>query len=58
MTELIKLASSKACICFYFVEHAGDCMIVTDSAGNKRYVVGYSDFDGEVFWARCKDIES
>jgi hypothetical protein len=32
-------------------------MIVTDSGGRKRYVIGYSDSDGEVFWIRCKDLE-
>ena len=57
MLALIKKAQQKANLCFYFVQHAGNCMIVTDSGGRKRYVIGYSDFDGGVFWFRCKDLE-
>jgi hypothetical protein len=56
MFDLINRATHEARLCFYFVRHCGDCMIVTDSGGNKRYVIGYMD-DGEVFWVRCKDLE-
>jgi hypothetical protein len=56
MLGLIQKATQEANLCFYYVANTGDCMIVTDSGGNKRYVIGYLD-DGEVFWVRCKDLE-
>ncbi len=56
MLGLIQKATQEANLCFYYVAATGDCMIVTDSGGNKRYVIGYLD-DGEVFWVRCKDLE-
>ena len=46
--DIIQQASSKCNICLYYVTHAGDCVICTDSAGNKRYLVGRLD-DGEIF---------
>ena len=54
MFELIEKASSTACICFYGLEQVGDCLLVTDSGGRKRYLIGYLD-DGSVFWERVKE---
>jgi len=56
MFDLIHKATNEAQLCFYHVSTCGDCMVVTDSGGRKRYVIGYLD-DGEVFWVRCKDLE-
>ena len=56
MFELIEKASSMACICFYGVQQVGDCLMVTDSGGRKRYLIGYLD-DGSVFWERVKDSD-
>ena len=56
MFDLINRATREARLCFYFVRHCGDCMIVTDSGGNKRYVIGYME-DVEGFWVRCKELE-
>jgi hypothetical protein len=38
------------------VQVVGDCMLVTDSAGRKRYLIGYLD-DGTVFWERAKEYD-
>ena len=46
--ELIQKASSKCNVCLYYVTHCLDCVICTDSAGNKRYLVGRLD-NGEIF---------
>ncbi len=46
--EMIQKASSKCNVCLYYVTHCMDCVICTDSAGNKRYLVGRLD-DGEIF---------
>lgn len=56
MFELIEKASSMACICFYGVQQVGDCLMVTDSGGRKRYLIGYLD-DGSVFWERVKESD-
>ena len=54
MCDLVQRASSLACICFYGVHQVGDCLLVTDSGGRKRYLIGYLD-DGSVFWERVKE---
>jgi len=56
MFDLVQRASSLACICFYGVRQIGDCLIVTDSGGRKRYLIGYLD-DGSVFWERVKEYD-
>lgn len=56
MFELIEKASSMACICFYGVQQVGGCLMVTDSGGRKRYLIGYLD-DGSVFWERLKEYD-
>ena len=56
MIDLLQRASTLACICFYAVQVVGDCMLVTDSAGRKRYLIGYLD-DGTVFWERAKEYD-
>ena len=56
MIDLVQKASTLACICFYAVQVVGDCMLVTDSAGRKRYLIGYMD-DGTVFWERAKEYD-
>lgn len=39
-------------VCLYFVSYTeGDCILATDSGGNKRYLVGRLD-TGEVFVER------
>ena len=49
--SLLIKAGTKACIVFYLIDAIGDCLYCTDSAGNKRYIIGYLD-DGSVFWTR------
>lgn len=56
MTELVQKASHAACIVFYALEVGSDAVIMTDSAGNKRYLAMYLD-DGSVYWQRCKNLE-
>jgi hypothetical protein len=56
MFDLVQRASSLACICFFGVRQVGDCLMVTDSGGRKRYLIGYLD-DGSVFWERAKEYD-
>lgn len=56
MFDLVQRASSLACICFFGVRQIGDCLMVTDSGGRKRYLIGYLD-DGSVFWERVKECD-
>lgn len=44
-------------LCFYFIERMEEgCMLVTDSGGNKRYVLGRLD-SGEPFAERATYLE-
>lgn len=56
MMDLINAATNKYRICFYHVKTVKDCMLVTDSGGNKRYIIGYLD-DGNLFKERCQHLE-
>ena len=57
MLDLKQKAETAACICFYVLEAVGDCLLVTDSGGRKRYLIGYLD-NGTVFWTRTtKEFE-
>lgn len=56
MFDLVQRAQTLACICFYGVRQIGDCLLVTDSGGRKRYLIGYLD-DGSVFWERVKEYD-
>lgn len=56
MFDLIQKASTAACICFYGIRTEGRRMLVTDSAGRKRYWIGYTD-NGTVYWERAKELD-
>ena len=56
MPAVIKDAQNVAGVCLYPVQqlNAG-CWLVTDSGGNKRYVVGYLD-NGKPFCERVRKL--
>ena len=57
MPAVIKDAQSIRGVCLYPVQQlSGGCWLVTDSGGNKRYVVGYLD-NGSPFCERARSCE-
>ncbi len=55
--QLISQASNVASICFKLIEPMTDnCLLVTDSGGNKRYVIGVLQ-NGQVFAERATLLE-
>lgn len=55
--QVIRQAQQLTQLCLYPVQQLnGGCWIVTDSAGRKRYVVGYLD-NGHPFCERVKHLE-
>ncbi len=56
--QLISQASNVASICFELLEPmTDDCLLVTDSGGRKRYVIGVLQ-DGQVFAERATSLEA
>ncbi len=56
--QLIEQASGVASICFKLIEPmADDCLLVTDSGGRKRYVIG-ALHNGKVFVERATALEA